>query len=82
LEEDTDSYEEARRKYLRNRVPHFLSISDINYGKIPNRFPQNDQLEDLLDCYREEPRNNLFENEQEPGLNLHRKRIMVNKITQ
>ena len=73
LEEDTESYKETRRRYLKSRFPQFVSIFDIRHRNIPNWFPQND----LFDYYREEPRDNrdmqqedLLEDEQEPELNL------------
>ena len=72
-EEDSESYEESRRRYLQIRFPKFLSVSNIRHKNIPNQFPQND----LFDYYREESRNNrdiqeedLLVEEQEPELNL------------
>jgi hypothetical protein len=72
LEEDTESYEGARRNYFHTRFPPFISIFDIRHRDIQNRFPQNDTLEDQLEYFRLQPRNNegiqeedLIEHEQE-----------------
>ncbi len=77
MEEDTESYEEARRNYLYTRFPQFVSIFDIRHRDIKNRFPQNDTFEDQLEYFRQQPRNNegiqeedLIEHEQEQELNL------------
>jgi hypothetical protein len=50
LEEDTESYEEARRNYLHTRFPPLISVSDIRPENIPNQLPRND----LFDYYSED----------------------------
>ena len=68
LGEETQSYEEARRNYFDTRFPPFISIFDIRHRNFTNRFPQDDTLEDQLQYFRLQPRNN--EGIQEEDFNL------------
>ena len=69
MEEDTESYEEARRNYLHTRFPPLISVSEIRRGNIPNPFPRNN----LFDYYSEDSdrqEEHILEDEQKQELNL------------